>query len=208
VLAFRRHLFSIWSKLFGKSNVLRQSTNDRCRTHGIVSRDPNVESTLSARVLSMLIPLFNPDISDVSIEEAVHALTAYCHRSLERAEIVFASRQYALADYVRYAPSFFWITAIGDLITQFIFNFVQRIRHPIPVIRLLGLKIALAFLKGSTDQRRAITSINGFRADIEKAAQLGAGDGDAGTACSLEIVSTATEVLDRWKSTTTGRRRG
>lgn len=83
--------------------------------HGTVSRDPNVDDTLSARVLSMLIPLFNPDISDVSIEEAVHALTAYCCRSLEHAEIVFASRQYALADYVRYVPLLYHslITVIG-----------------------------------------------------------------------------------------------
>ena len=79
-----------------------------------MSRDPNpdVHGTLSSRVLSMLIPLFSsppdlPNVSDVSIEleDAVHALDAYCARSVEQAENVFASRQYALADYVRYVSS-------------------------------------------------------------------------------------------------------
>lgn len=58
----------------------------------------------------MLIPLFGSfpdlpnvsDLSDVPIEDAVHALGAYCARSIEQAENVFASRQYSLADYVRY----------------------------------------------------------------------------------------------------------
>ena len=72
-----------------------------------VSRDPKVDGTLSARVLSMLIPLFGPDVSYVSIGEAVNALDAYCVRSLEQTETVFASRQYTLVDYVRYVFSLY-----------------------------------------------------------------------------------------------------
>lgn len=79
-------------------------------------------------------------------------------------------------------------------------------RHTMPIIRLLGLKIALAFLKGSIDQRRAITSLNGFRADVEVAKQRAAGRNTDANSPDTDIVSTATEVLDRWKIAS--RRRG
>lgn len=79
-------------------------------------------------------------------------------------------------------------------------------RHPMPTIKLLGVKLTLTLLKGSIDQRRAITTMNGFRDCIEGIAKSKPSLEAEGLEIQPQLVESAKEALERWPAKS--RRRG
>lgn len=70
---------------------------------------------------------------------------------------------------------------------------VDYVRHAHPRIALIGLHATLALLKGSTDQRRAVMALNGFRGVLEAAGKAG-GEGEE------ERKVLVSDILERWKT--------
>lgn len=92
------------------------------------------------------------------------------------------------------------------LCTQFWYElttpyFVNYCSHEHDGVRQLGLKTTLALLKGTTDQRRGITALQGFRAEIEKIRKSKSMLGSGRTSDAADVVTLANEILERWKPT-------